>query len=111
MIDTNVLQAIECQHNQRNGFVTFKEQKNNLQHPIVPKHFLANLPQPSTVVDVQDEVQTKSSTDYLSEIDRLKQEMAKMQSDREEKLHELKKTRQKRSTPPPPPVVDFRKQR
>ena len=105
----HILQAIECQQNQRNGFVTFKAQAKKT-HQIIPQHLVANLAQRSAPPEKVAEATIKSSADHLSEVDRLKEEMAKVQSDREQKLLELK-TRQQRLAPPPPPVVDFRKQR
>lgn len=89
--------------------MTFKAQKE-VPHQIIPKHLVANLPRlnsPSETV-VQDSC--KTSADHLLEVDRLKEEMAKMQRDREQRLRDLQSKKQ-RVAPVPPPVLDFRKQR
>ena len=99
-------EAMECQEDKMNGFVTFKSKlEEKSTSVLIPEHLRANAPDPFQHLAKVKPPQ-KSSADLGSERSKLEADLAKIKADQLAKLAALK-AKTSRSVPPPPPMLSF----
>jgi hypothetical protein len=104
-------QAIECQQDKRNGFVTFKSvdgkhEKGGKHAVIIPQHFRRVVTNPSRSVVSEDlkEDSARSSSDFACDAQRLIAQLAQAQA-KQAALISGTKFNETRAVPPPPPPI------
>ena len=103
----NKYEAMECQENQKNGFVTFKDKVEEKSSTVlIPEHLRANAPDPFRHLEFAKPTQ-KSSVELGSERIRLEADLHKIKADQQAKLAALRMTSNRSAPPPPPPMLSF----
>lgn len=103
----NKYEVMECQENQKNGFVTFKDKAEEKSSSVlIPEHLRANAPDPFQHLAMAKPTQM-SSVELGSQRLRLEADLAKIKADQHAKLAALKSTSSRTAPPPPPPILSF----
>ena len=100
-------EAMECQENQKDGFVTFKSKPDEKSsNVLIPEHLRMNAPDPFQHL-LAKVTQPKSSVELGSERSKLEADLAKIKADQQAKLAALKAKARSAPPPPPPPILSF----
>jgi ATP-dependent DNA helicase RecQ len=111
-------ESLECQENQSDGFVNFRSKETTdekQRHIAIPEHLRKGLPDPLSHLEAKatkDVVQT--SSDLANKAQALRDNLAKLKTEREARLKAIQakaSSKAARPPPPPPPSLAFKKAR